>query len=170
MRESEVAQSCLTLSDPMDCSLPGSSTHGIFQAKEYWSGVPLPSPILKYYMFRGRITDILFMFYKPRSSSVAKWKASLFLFSREGSFYFLTFCDYCLAFTGCFQSSSICSGSWLFKCCHLNRRERRLKLVGKFDRLVICIVWKCLPTNSLKRKIVTLQWRNLVETTFTRWS
>ena len=30
--ESEVAQSCLTLSDPLDCSLPGSSVHGIFQA------------------------------------------------------------------------------------------------------------------------------------------
>ena len=40
--EREVAQSCPTLSDPMDCSLPGSSIHGIFQAK-YWSGVPLPS-------------------------------------------------------------------------------------------------------------------------------
>ena len=31
--ESEVALSCLTLSDPMDCSLPGSSIHGIFQAR-----------------------------------------------------------------------------------------------------------------------------------------
>ena len=31
--ESEVAQSCLTRSDPMDCSLPGSSVHGIFQAR-----------------------------------------------------------------------------------------------------------------------------------------
>ena len=31
--ESEVAQSCLTLWDPMDCSLPGSSVHGIFQAR-----------------------------------------------------------------------------------------------------------------------------------------
>ena len=30
--ESEVAQSCLTVCDPMDCSLPGSSVHGIFQA------------------------------------------------------------------------------------------------------------------------------------------
>ena len=30
--EREVAQSCPTLSDPMDCSLPGSSVHGIFQA------------------------------------------------------------------------------------------------------------------------------------------
>ena len=31
--EREVAQSCPTLSDLMDCSLPGSSTHGIFQAR-----------------------------------------------------------------------------------------------------------------------------------------
>ena len=31
--ESEVDQSCPTLSDPMDCSLPGSSVHGIFQAR-----------------------------------------------------------------------------------------------------------------------------------------
>ena len=31
--ESEVAQSCLTLSGPMDCSPPGSSAHGIFQAR-----------------------------------------------------------------------------------------------------------------------------------------
>ena len=33
MRESEVAQLCLTLGDPMDCSLPGSSVRGIFQAR-----------------------------------------------------------------------------------------------------------------------------------------
>ena len=31
-KESEVAQLCLTLSDPVDCSLPGSSIHGIFWA------------------------------------------------------------------------------------------------------------------------------------------
>ena len=42
--ESEVAQSCPTLHDPMDCSLPGSSTHG-FSRQEYWSGLPLPSPM-----------------------------------------------------------------------------------------------------------------------------
>ena len=41
--ESEVTQSCLTLCDPMDCNLPGSSVHG-FSRQEYWSGVPLPSP------------------------------------------------------------------------------------------------------------------------------
>ena len=33
MRESEVAQSCPTLSDPVDGSLPGSSVHGVFQAR-----------------------------------------------------------------------------------------------------------------------------------------
>ena len=42
-RESEVTQSCLTLSDSMDCSLPGSSIHGIFQARVP-SGLLLPSP------------------------------------------------------------------------------------------------------------------------------
>ena len=44
--ESEVAQSCTTLRDPMDCSLPGSSAHGgeYSSRQEYWSRVPLPSP------------------------------------------------------------------------------------------------------------------------------
>ena len=42
--ESEVTQSCLTLRDPMDCSLPGSSIHG-FSRQEYWSGVPFLSPM-----------------------------------------------------------------------------------------------------------------------------
>ena len=42
--ESEVSQSCLSVRDPMDCSLPDSYIHGIFQAK-YWNGVPLPSPM-----------------------------------------------------------------------------------------------------------------------------
>ena len=37
--ESEVAQSCPTLSDPMDCSTPGSSAHGIFQARVLEWGV-----------------------------------------------------------------------------------------------------------------------------------
>ena len=40
--ESEVAQLCPTLRDPMDCSLLGSSIHGIFQARVLEWG-PLPS-------------------------------------------------------------------------------------------------------------------------------
>jgi len=40
--QSEVAQSCPTLSDPMDCSLPGSSDHGIFQARVLeWGAIAL---------------------------------------------------------------------------------------------------------------------------------
>ena len=39
--ESEVAQSCPTLCDPMDCSRPGSSVHGIFQARILkWVAIP----------------------------------------------------------------------------------------------------------------------------------
>ena len=40
--ESEVAQSCPTLSDPMDCSPPGSSIHGIFQARVLEWGAIMP--------------------------------------------------------------------------------------------------------------------------------
>ena len=43
--ESEVAQSCPTLSDPMDCSLPDSSNHGIFQARELeWGAIAFSNP------------------------------------------------------------------------------------------------------------------------------
>ena len=38
--ETEVTQSCPTLCDPMDCSLPGYSVHGIFQARELeWGAI-----------------------------------------------------------------------------------------------------------------------------------
>ena len=40
--ESEVAQSCPTLSDPMDCTFQAPPSMG-FSRQEYWSGVPLPS-------------------------------------------------------------------------------------------------------------------------------
>ena len=44
MPESEVAQLCPTPSDPMDCSLPGSSIHGIFQARVLeWGAIAFSS-------------------------------------------------------------------------------------------------------------------------------
>ena len=44
--DSEVAQSCLTLSDPMDCSPPGSSIHGIFQARVLeWVAIAFSSDV-----------------------------------------------------------------------------------------------------------------------------
>ena len=46
--ESEVAQLCLTLSDPMNCSLPGSSTHGIFQARVLeWGAIAFSVRVLE---------------------------------------------------------------------------------------------------------------------------
>ena len=47
--ESEVALSCPTLCDPVDCSPPGSAVHEAplsmgFSRQEYWSGLPFPSP------------------------------------------------------------------------------------------------------------------------------
>jgi len=52
--ESEVTQSCLTLCDPMDCSLPGSSIHGIFQAR-----------VLEWGAFSGKC---------PQQVSVCSWQ------------------------------------------------------------------------------------------------
>ena len=40
--ESEVAQLCQTLCNPMDCSLPGSLSME-FSRQEYWSGLPFPA-------------------------------------------------------------------------------------------------------------------------------
>ena len=49
--ESEVTQSCPTLSDPMDCSLPGSSVHGIFQARGLeWGALAFSGLVTKSYL------------------------------------------------------------------------------------------------------------------------
>jgi len=63
--ESEVTQSCPTLSDPMDCSLPGSSVHGIFQARVL-EGVPLPSPM-------NRSQTIIYLLYLPNLFQIAAY-------------------------------------------------------------------------------------------------
>ena len=49
--ENEVVQSYPTLSDPMDCSLPGSSIHGIFQAKVLEWGAIAFSDIYTYIFY-----------------------------------------------------------------------------------------------------------------------
>ena len=54
--ESEVTQLCSTLSDPMDCSLPGSSVHGIFQARVLeWVAIAFSD---KKTRVRLRVTDV----------------------------------------------------------------------------------------------------------------
>ena len=57
MRESEVAQSCPTLRDPMDCSLPGSSIHGIFQARVLEWGAIAFSTESKFVIFKSSTRD-----------------------------------------------------------------------------------------------------------------
>jgi len=48
MRENEVAQSGRTPSDPMDCSLPGSSVHGIFQARVLeWGAIAFSKSLIR---------------------------------------------------------------------------------------------------------------------------
>ena len=67
--ESEVTQSCLTLSDPMDCSPPGSSIHGIFQARVLeWVAIAFSHPYmttgktiaLTRWTFVGKVLSLLF--------------------------------------------------------------------------------------------------------------
>ena len=56
--ESEVAQSCPTLSDPMDCSPPGSPIHGIFQARILeWGAKTAPKYIPIFMGPKGYIFD-----------------------------------------------------------------------------------------------------------------
>ena len=57
--EREVAQLCPILSDLMDCSLPGSSVHGICQ-QEYWSGVPNMSHMVHFSHYKGIILSLSF--------------------------------------------------------------------------------------------------------------
>ena len=54
-----VTQLCPTLCHPMDCSLPGSSVHGVLQARilDYWSGLPFP--------FLGNLLDPGFKYASP---------------------------------------------------------------------------------------------------------
>ena len=63
--EREVTQSCPTLRDPMDRSLPGSSVIE-FSRQEYWSGVPSPSPVL----CCTQLLSHVWLFYDPMDCSL----------------------------------------------------------------------------------------------------
>jgi len=62
--ESEVAESCPTLSNPMDCGLPGSSAHGIFQGRVLeWGAIAFSERLL------------IGEYYKSRYKNCSKWEA-----------------------------------------------------------------------------------------------
>ena len=56
--ESEVTQSCPTLSDLMDCSLPGSSIHGVFQARVLEWGAIAFSPHMLLLLLLSRFSRV----------------------------------------------------------------------------------------------------------------
>ena len=66
--ESEITQLCLTLSDPMDCCLPSSSIHGIFQARVLeWSAIAFSESTI--FLYKQNEMHVLFFFSKLLSIS-----------------------------------------------------------------------------------------------------
>ena len=60
--KSEFSQSCPTFSDPMDCSLPGSSVHGIFQARVLeWGATAFSSGFPYFLPFKSEFGSKEFM-------------------------------------------------------------------------------------------------------------
>ena len=74
--EREVAQSCPTLSDPMDCSLPGSAVHGIFQARVLeWGAIPFSALLLEMHV---NLHSGSHQFYDPRNDFLKESRNHLF--------------------------------------------------------------------------------------------
>ena len=79
--ESEVAQSCPTLSNPMGCSLPGSSIHGIFQARVLeWGAIACLNPTKQYKSYKalkfqrvGWMVARVLQKFLPGTSLVIQW-------------------------------------------------------------------------------------------------
>ena len=60
--ESEVVQSCLTLSDPMDCSPPGSPVHGIFQARVLeWGAIAFSENTMLVLIINHSVSALLYI-------------------------------------------------------------------------------------------------------------
>ena len=79
--ESEVAQSCPTLSDPMHCSLPGSSVHGIFQARVLERGAII-EPVL---LLSGIISDFFIIIFPASVTMPGSWYVfSIYFLSHKG--------------------------------------------------------------------------------------
>ena len=76
--ESEVTQSCPTLRDPMGCSLPGSSIHGIFQARVLeWGAISFSKISVNIGQFGNLATE------KVTNKENVKWKSHICIISEE---------------------------------------------------------------------------------------
>jgi len=78
--ESEVAQLCPTFHDPMDYSLPGCrpNSHG-WRSLVYWSGLPLPSPLITLYCELNSLVEIISVTFIQEISRI-NFSASISLF------------------------------------------------------------------------------------------
>ena len=107
--ESKVTQSCPTLSDPMDCSLPGSSIHGIFQARVLeWGAKLLRMP----YMVLGD-----------------KTKCSRIQVTKDSEFLLVLGCVHCIG-----QWFSGQAVNWLQRPCH--RQNQKTGLIKVYEKCV----------------------------------
>ena len=102
--ESEVAQSCLTLSDPMDCSLPGSSFDGIFQARILeWLAISASKVMLKILQARlqqyvnQELSDVQIRFRRGRGTRDQIANIHCIIETAKKNIYFC-FIDYAKAF------------------------------------------------------------------------
>ena len=78
--ESEVTQSCPTLSDPLDCSPPGSSVHGIFQARAVeWDAISF-SGTTAIKLSKSSLTGTQVLRHKPAASPFARQSNNAILF------------------------------------------------------------------------------------------
>ena len=76
--ESEVAQSYPTLCDPMDCSLPGSSVHGIFQARVLeWGAIAFSIQVWQVAIFWQQPRFFFFLLFLTIFSMPPSWVASI---------------------------------------------------------------------------------------------
>ena len=94
--ESEIAQLCPTLCDSMDCSLPGSSIHGIFQARVLeWGAIAFSNKIL-YITVNDSLSKKI-----NRNPGIFKklWKNKLYSYTKT-----------CFIFDGCFLYTKVRSG------------------------------------------------------------
>ena len=73
--ESEVAQLCLTLRDPMDCSPPGSSVHGIFQVRVLEAGAIAFSAVKCYRFQMGLVRLVELVSFISTGKYMIGWKA-----------------------------------------------------------------------------------------------
>ena len=105
--ESEVAQSCLTLHDPMDCSPPGFSIHGIFQAGVLeWGAIAFSIEL------EHMLSIHLSAQEHVKAMVQSKYKICISL-----SFY-VTHCIFLFFLSMCFWNINNLQGAFIIICCH----------------------------------------------------